>query len=187
VPSAIETLRLETPRLVLRPPRLEDLDAWAGMMADPEVAPFVGGVMPRSMAWRTIVLMIGAWHAQGFAMFSVIEKSTGEWIGRVGPWMPDGWPGSEIGWALRRDRWGRGLATEAAAATIDWVFAARDWVEIIHCIAPDNLASQGVARRLGSRYRGPGRLPPPLEHENVAIWGQTRDEWLARPRASSVD
>jgi RimJ/RimL family protein N-acetyltransferase len=182
VSSAVDTLRLETPRLVLRAPRLEDLDAWAEMMADTEAARFIGGVMPRPMTWRSIMVMIGAWHAQGFAMFSVIEKSTGHWIGRVGPWMPEGWPGSEIGWGIRRDRWGRGLATEAAVATIDWAFDTLGWVEVIHCLAPDNIASQRVAERLGSRHRGPGRLPPPFEHEEVEVWGQGRHEWYARRR-----
>jgi len=56
--------------------------------------------------------------------------------------MPEGWPGSEIGWAIRRDRWGHGLATEAAAATIDWAFDTLGWAEIIHLIAPDNIASR---------------------------------------------
>ena len=63
--------------------------------------------------------MISAWHENGFAMFSVIERATGRWIGRVGPWMPEGWPSSEIGWAVIREYWGRGFATEEAAASID--------------------------------------------------------------------
>jgi hypothetical protein len=45
------------------------------------------------------MVMIGAWPAHGFAMFSVIEKESGRRIGRLGPWQPDGWPGHKIGWA----------------------------------------------------------------------------------------
>ena len=75
--STIKDLQLETPRLLLRPPRLEDLDPWAAMMADPETARFIGGMQPRAMTWRGLMTMIGAWHAHGFAMFSVIEKTTG--------------------------------------------------------------------------------------------------------------
>jgi RimJ/RimL family protein N-acetyltransferase len=184
VESTITDLRLETPRLLLRPPRLEDLDPWAAMMADAEAARFIGGIQPRAMTWRGLMTMIGAWHAQGFAMFSVIEKTTGRWIGRVGPWMPEGWSGSEIGWAIIRECWGRGYATEAAIASADWAFDVLGWTEIIHSIAPDNIASQQVARRLGSRDRGPGRLPPPYEHDPVNIWGQTRDEWRSRRPAT---
>jgi RimJ/RimL family protein N-acetyltransferase len=187
IESAIKDLRLETPRLVLRPPRYEDLDPWAAMMADPETARFIGGTQPRALTWRGLMTMIGAWHAQGFAMFSVIEKSSGRWVGRVGPWMPEGWPGSEIGWAIIRECWGRGFATEAAIATADWAFDVLGWTEIIHSIAPDNIASQQVARRLGSRDRGPGQLPPSYERDPVDIWGQTREEWRShRPATEST-
>ena len=180
-PSAgLHGLQLETPRLLLRPPHLDDLDAWAEMMMDPEAARFIGGTMPRALSWRGIMTMIGSWHANGFAMFSVIEKSTGRWVGRLGPWQPEGWPGPEIGWAIVRDCWGRGYAPEGAVAATNWAFDTLGWTEIIHSIAPDNLPSQQVARKLGSRNRGPGKLPPPFESDVVDIWGQTRAEWRAR-------
>lgn len=177
----VDAIQLETPRLLLRPPRARDFDEWAALMADPEAARFLGGSQPRAIAWRAFMSMAGAWYLQGFAMFSVIEKATGRWIGRLGPWQPDGWPGTEVGWGLVRDYWGRGYATEGAAASIDWAFSNLGWTEVIHCIAPDNLASQSVARRLGSRNRGRGRLPPPYEEAHIDIWGQTRAEWRARP------
>ena len=177
---AFDDLQLDTPRLILRPPRLEDLDALAGMMTDEQTARFIGGVLPRSLCWRQLMTMIGAWHAQGFAMFSVIEKETGRWIGRLGPWQPEGWPGREIGWAIVRDRWGRGYAVEGAIATTNWAFDTLGWPDVIHSIAPENLPSQRVARKLGSQNLGPGRLPPPFEHDRVDLWGQTRDEWCAR-------
>jgi RimJ/RimL family protein N-acetyltransferase len=78
-----------------------------------------------------------------------------------------------------RECWGRGYATEGAAAAIDWAFDNLGWTEVIHTISPDNLASQGVARRLGSRNGGPGRLPPPFEEQPVDVWGQTHEEWRA--------
>ena len=95
-----DDLRIETSRLILRPPRAEDLDGWSGMMLDDATTRFIGGIMPRAVCWRQLMTMIGAWHAHRFAMFSVIEKSSGRWVGRVGPWRPEGWPGNEIGWAL---------------------------------------------------------------------------------------
>jgi hypothetical protein len=104
---SLDTLQVETDRLVLRLPRAEDLDPWADMMADSEVARFIGGVTARTVSWRALMMMIGAWHAHGFAMFSVVEKSTGRWVGRLGPWMPEGWPDTEVGWAIVRDCWPR--------------------------------------------------------------------------------
>ena len=174
----IHTLRLETPRLILRPPGLADFEAWAALMSDPQAAHFIGGPSPRSVTWRGLMTMVGAWHAHGFAMFSVIEKSSGRWVGRLGPWMPDGWPGPEIGWAIVRECWGRGYAPEGAAAATDWAFDHLGWPRIIHSIAPDNLASQAVARKLGSRNLGPGRLPAPFDQTEIDIWGQTREEWI---------
>lgn len=179
----LATLRLETSRLLLRPTQREDFEPWAAFMADPESARFVGGVQPRAVAWRGLLTMAGAWAIQGYAMFSVIEKSSGRWIGRIGPWQPEGWPGSEIGWGIVRDRCGLGYATEAAAATMDWAFDVLGWTEVIHTIDVDNIASQAVARKLGAHNRGRGQLPPPYEAVVIDVWGQTKAEWRAR-RAS---
>lgn len=180
--TALDSLEIETPRLILRVPRLEDLDAFAAMMADEESARFIGGPAPREVTWRSLMSLIGAWHATGVSMFSVIEKATGRWVGRLGPWMPEGWPGPEVGWAIARASWGRGYAPEGAAAAMDFAFDRLGWTEIIHSIDPANAASQQVARKLGARNRGPGRLPPPFEHAPVDIWGQTRAEWDAAKR-----
>lgn len=180
----LEGLRLETPRLVLRPPLLEDFEAYAAFMADEETARFIGGTQARSTAWRSFMTLAGAWTLQGFAMFSVIEKSSGRWIGRVGPWMPADWPGREVGWGILREHCGRGFATEAAAASTDWAFATLGWDDMIHVIDPDNTASQSVARKLGAQNRGRGKLPPPYASSVVDIWGQTREQWLDRRRAT---
>jgi len=171
---------LETERLVLRPPQIDDFDGYAELFGDEEATRHIGGQMPRAAAWRKFLQMPGAWALQGFGMFSVIDKTNGEWIGQMGPWQPEGWPGTEVGWAFRRSAWGRGYATEAAIAAIDWAFDRLGWEDMIHSIDTDNLASQALARRLGSRNRGPGRLPPPFEQVEIEIWGQSRDEWRAK-------
>jgi RimJ/RimL family protein N-acetyltransferase len=151
-------------------------------MAD-DASRFVGGPQLRPVAWRGFISVAGAWVIQGFSMFSLIEKSSGRWIGRAGPWVPEGWPGPEIGWSLIPETWGKGYATEAAAATMDWAFDHLGWTDVIHTIAPDNIASQKVAQRLGSTNRGPGKMPAPYEELPVDVWGQTREQWRARQRA----
>jgi RimJ/RimL family protein N-acetyltransferase len=172
--------QLYTARLLLRPLCIGDFEPWAQMMSDDEAARFIGGRQVRAVAWRGFMTMAGAWDLQGFAMFSVIERATGRWVGRLGPWQPDGWPGPEIGWAIVRDCWGRGYATEGAAAAMDWVFDVLGWQQVIHTIAPDNIASQVVARKLGSSNLGPGTLPAPFEGMRVDIWGQSRAQWQQR-------
>jgi RimJ/RimL family protein N-acetyltransferase len=175
-----QDIRIETERLILRPTRPEDFDGWAAFMANPESSRHIGGPQSRELAWHGFVAMAGAWAMQGYGMFSVIEKASGCWIGRLGPWQPLGWPGTEVGWGLRQEAWGRGYATEGASAAIDWAFAHLGWREVVHTIAPDNHASQAVARRLGSALRGPGRLPEPFQDEAVEIWGQSREAWARR-------
>jgi RimJ/RimL family protein N-acetyltransferase len=170
---------LETERLILRPTRPEDFEPLAAFMAD-DATRFIGGPMARSAAWRGFLMIAGSWTITGYGMFSLIEKSTGDWVGRAGPWVPMDWPGTEVGWGLARSAWGKGYAVEAAVAAIDWAFDHLDWTEVIHCIDPDNLASQKVATRLGSVNRGPGQLPSPLEDAPIEIWGQTREEWRTR-------
>lgn len=173
---------VETERLILRPPALEDFEGWCEMMADAETARFIGGVQAPSQVWRSMMSMAGSWALHGWAMFSVIEKDSGKWIGRLGPWTPHGWPGTEVGWGLSKAATGKGYATEGATAAIDWAFDNLGWTEVIHCIDPDNVGSRRVAERLGSYNRGPGRMPEPFHEMPVDIWGQTREEWRARKR-----
>jgi len=172
--------QIETERLILRPTRLEDFEGWAAQVADVQTMRFIGGRQSRPAAWRGFLTMAGAWRVQGFGMFSVLEKDTGQWVGRVGPWCPEGWPGNEIGWAINRDRWGRGYATEAATASIDWAVAHLGWSGFIHCIAPENFASQRVASKLGARNCGRVILPEPYEDAVVDLWRQDRMQWQAR-------
>jgi len=172
---------IETERLILRPPAAEDYEPWLAFLADAEVQHFLGGVQPRPAAWRGFCVMAGAWTVFGFAMFSIIEKASGRWVGRLGPWYPEGWPGPEVGWGLAREAWGKGYATEGAAASIDWAFANLGWTEVIHCIDPKNANSQNVAKRLGSRYLREDEMPPPIS-KRTQIWGQSKAEWFARKK-----
>jgi RimJ/RimL family protein N-acetyltransferase len=171
---------LETHRLILRAPVAADFEAWAAFSADPEVMRHLGGVQSRAVAWRSLCAVTGAWTVRGYSMFSVVEKASGRWIGRLGPWRPEGWPGTEVGWGLVRDAWGQGYATEGAAAAMDYAFDLLGWSEAVHTIEPGNAASQAVARRLGSTLKGPCALPPPFDHVKTELWSQTRAEWLAR-------
>jgi RimJ/RimL family protein N-acetyltransferase len=178
--------KLETDRLILRPPIAEDFEAWAAFAADEETMRHLGGVQPRSVAWRGICSVTGAWTIRGHSMFSAIEKATGRWVGRLGPWEPEGWPGAEVGWGVVRDCWGRGYASEGAAAAIDYVFDVLGWDQVIHCIEPENLNSQKVAKRLGSAWLREDWLPAPYDDHPVGIWGQSRAQWKARRASAAI-
>jgi RimJ/RimL family protein N-acetyltransferase len=170
---------LETARLILRPPEVQDFEPWAAMMQDEETARFIGGLQPPAMAWRAMRAMAGCWALDGFGMFSVIEKETGRWLGRLGPWKPHLWPAGEVGYGLVKEATGKGYATEGARAAGDWAISHLGWTHVFHCIHPRNVASQKVAARLGARNQGPAQLPAPYEGDPIDLWGQSAAEWRA--------
>ena len=174
---------LETARLTLRLPQASDLDGWAAMNADAETMRFIGGKATRAETWRQLCTMRGSWDIKGFAMFSVIERETGAWVGRIGPWEPEGWPGKEVGWGIAPQFAGKGYAYEAAVASMDYAFDVLGWETAIHTIDPENARSIALAVRLGSTNGGPTRLPEPHKNSRVEAWGQTAAQWRASRNA----
>ncbi len=152
----------------------------AAFHADPETMRFLGGVQGRAEAWRSLCAMAGAWTIRGFAMFSMIRRDTGEWIGRTGPWHPDGWPAHEIGWGIVAEHTGKGYAQEAATASMNYVFDVLGWDSVIHIIDPENAPSIALATRMGSAKQGPTQMPPPFHTFKVDAYGQSKKEWQAR-------
>jgi RimJ/RimL family protein N-acetyltransferase len=153
-----------------------DIDAYAEMCADPEVMRFLAGgkVMNRNEAWRSMAAVCGHWHLRGYGMWAVVEKATNRMVGRVGCHNPEGWPGIEVGWTLRREFWGRGYATEAARAAFDWAFANLSLAHLISLITPDNVRSKAVAARLGESVEGHTRV----NDTDVVIYGMSRERWM---------
>jgi RimJ/RimL family protein N-acetyltransferase len=166
--------QLETARLILRPPAEEDLDGWAGLDADPRAIQFIGGLRTRNQAWTDMATAAGMWSLRGCGLFSVVEKDTGRWVGRVGPWLPEGAIGTEVGWAISPTSWGKGYATEAARAAVGWAFDHLGWTDVIHCIDAPNTASVVVAERLGSVWL---RADCEADGKEVQIYGQSREAW----------
>ena len=164
---------VDTPRLVLRPPQSSDAGALLEIHEDPEVAKYVrpgpasGGL---TLAWRNIATMVGHWHLRGYGQWTVIEKATGLVVGRVGLWDPEGGPGIDLGWIIRRARWGNGFATEAARAALDWTWENVRTDHIISIIQPDNGRSIRVAEKIGETFEGTGLM----NGTDVVIYGVWR-------------
>jgi RimJ/RimL family protein N-acetyltransferase len=151
---------LVSERVLLRMFRESDLDAYAEMCADPEVMRYLGdgATLTRAESWRNMAVVMGHWQLRGFGLWAVEERETGFLVGRVGCWRPEGWPGFEIGWTLRRAFWGRGYATEAARMALHQAFATLDQTHVISLIQPRNAPSIRVARRIGMRRERTGEV-----------------------------
>jgi len=174
---------IETERLKLRPWCDADVAPNTAMLADPLSGRFITAdgkpVTDAFVGWRNAAIMAGHWALHGFGMFVVEEKQSGRFVGRVGPWLPRGWPGFEVGWGIASEFRGKGYAVEAARAAIDWSFASFELDRIIHCIDCENTASQGVARRLGAEQQ---RQIDLFGHA-ADVWVTTRDRWTAQLNA----
>jgi RimJ/RimL family protein N-acetyltransferase len=173
--------RLETDRLVLRAPGAQDFDAFAAMMADPDVARYIAPApMTRPDAWRAFSSSIGHWYLRGYGTWTVERKTDGAFLGRVGMINPEGWNGLEVGWTLDKQHWGQGYATEAAAAAMRYAFLTQPLDRLISNIDPDNVASQSVARRLGETKGERSFLTISGKDYPVDVWFITRETWRAR-------
>lgn len=145
-------VRLQTDRLILRPPNPADFDAFFDMHNDPEVLQYLPVTAPpgdRGVAWRTFALLLGHWQMRGWGQWVVCDRQSDEIVGRVGLWYPEGWPAIEVGWVIRRSSWGRGFATEAAQAAVQYGFEVVGTDHLISIIRHDNTRSIRIAEKLG--------------------------------------
>jgi RimJ/RimL family protein N-acetyltransferase len=158
-------MRLETERLVLRVPRLDDAEAYLAHWQDADAVKYVGGTKTREEVDTMIERLLRHWEWYGVGEYTVERKDDGEVLGRVGLqlWDPHDWTNgkrvrldgeveTELGWKLGRDHWGRGYATEAAAACRDWARGDLGVKRLISLIAFENAASVRVAEKIGETF-----------------------------------
>jgi RimJ/RimL family protein N-acetyltransferase len=145
---------VSTERLLLRPFDASDLDSFANMNADPEVVAFLGNGQPvdRNESWKILAWLLGHWQLRGFGSWAVEERETKRFVGRIGLFYPEGWPGIEISYVLARSVWGKGYATEGARASMNYAFEKFKIPRVISLIHPANLSSIKVAEKLGELF-----------------------------------
>jgi ribosomal-protein-alanine N-acetyltransferase len=171
---------LVTERLILRPFEEPDLDDYLEILRRPEVraALHIPDDISRGDAWLGMAQWRGQWELRGSGQWALEERSTGLLVGRAGLHRPErrDWPGLEVGWVLHPDRWGKGYATEAGAASIAYAFEVMGADDVFSVILPDNVGSQAVAVRLGLTLIEERVLSnfPGAPH---GIWRLGRDQW----------
>ena len=166
---------LETDRLILRPVDPEaDFEAWADCFSDKETMRGLGGGpgMSRAQAWRHMATVIGHQSIHGYSFYSVIEKSSGRWAGRVGHWYPVGWPDREIGWTIYKPFRRKGYAKEAALACRDYAFDTLGWSRAVHTISMGNAASIKTAEAIGSKLLYSVDRIPAISEDPHFVYGQ---------------
>ncbi|MDY6896496.1 MAG: GNAT family N-acetyltransferase [Cyanobacteriota bacterium] len=175
---------IRTQRLILREFRESDLDAYAQMCADEEVMRYIGSgkVLSRAESWRSMASIIGHWYFRGYGLWAVEEHKSGEMIGRIGCWKPEGWIGLEIGWSLRRAFWGNGFATEAGKASTDFAFTKLQQSHVISLISPDNKASIKVAIKLGEQLE----RETEILGNKALVYGISCEEWKNNNSLGSI-
>ena len=174
-------MRLETERLVLREPRLEDARAFDEFWQDEEASRFVGGVKSPQEVDEMMKRSIRHWEWFGIGNFTVERSEDGAVLGRVGflVWNPQTWENghrvqggepreTELGWKLDRRAWGNGYASEAAIACRDWGLGALGLTRLISLIALENTASIRVAVRIGESFERELE-PSPFRHP-AGMW-----------------
>ncbi|MEM9425232.1 MAG: GNAT family N-acetyltransferase [Pseudomonadota bacterium] len=145
--------RIETERLCLRLPRMDDLEAHAEFRAS-ERSKGVGGPFDYASSFQHLAGIIGQWHLRGYGRWMVADKVTDEPYGIVGVYHPEDWPEPEIGWSIYGNAEGRGIAYEAALATRDFVYRTLGWTRIVSMVMDDNVRSIRLAQRMGCTQTG---------------------------------
>jgi RimJ/RimL family protein N-acetyltransferase len=158
-------MNLETERLLLRRWEPDDLKPFAAINADPEVMEHLLPRLSRAETATMIEAFDERFERDGFGFWALELREEGELIGftglrRVPEAMPFA-PAVEVGWRLARSRWGAGLASEAARASIDWGFRELDLDEIVAYTTPGNVRSWSLMERLGMTRDPDGDFPHP--------------------------
>lgn len=151
-------LSINTDRLLLRRWRDEDVEPFAAMCSDPEVMRYIGSgaTRTRAQAQTSIQAYECEWEKNGFGLFAVELLEDGRFLGFTGlaepSFLPEIMPAVEIGWRLARQNWGKGYASEAAQAALNFGLENLGLSEIVGIHQTENRASGRIMEKLGMHF-----------------------------------
>jgi ribosomal-protein-alanine N-acetyltransferase len=130
-----------------------DLEDLCRLTSDPEVMRFLGkGVRTRAETESALVAAIEHWERHDFGIWIVEDLCDGDFMGRCGLRYFQGTPEVELSYSYGKPAWGRGVASEAAAASVQFGFEKLHLDRIIAIAMPENIGSRRVMEKLGMRY-----------------------------------
>ena len=185
----------QTERLILRDWEDADEDRFYAVMNRPAVMKHLGGVQTREEWGAAFDRIRGYTQEFGHTFWIVEDRSTRRLLGFCGlkrvnaPGAGDLAGTPEIGWRLRQSAWGKGIAKEAAIASLDLGFSRFGYDQVIAMTIPPNVASEGLMKRLGMRRRedldftderfGPEVNPQIVYRMHTADWPAARRNALS--------
>lgn len=147
---------IETPRLILRDWRDDDVEAWVAINADPRVTEFFPKTYTRDVSEASAAAIRAQLKRDGFGWWALELRGGPSFVGSIAlqavPFQAPFTPANEIGWRLGFEYWGHGYATEGARAALDFAFEELHWPEVVAFTAASNLRSQRVMERLGMTH-----------------------------------
>jgi ribosomal-protein-alanine N-acetyltransferase len=148
--------QLETERLLLTRLRIDDLEWLVTMRGDPDVMRYIGGegAVSREKTVERVDRYLKCWEEHGLGMFGIRFRGEAEAVGWAGLQPLEQTGEIEVGYAFGKPAWGRGLATEAARAAVEWGFGEHGLERIVAVASPENSASRHVMAKLGMTYEG---------------------------------
>lgn len=146
-----------TPRLIARHINADDLEAMFDVYSDADAMRWVDDGQPITLAEckQWIEVTSQNYLTRGYGMTALVERETEKTIGFCGLVHPNGQPEAEIKYALLQAYWGRGFATEAVCAMLQYGAHHFNLHQVIATIAPENLASQHVVMKAGMQLATP--------------------------------
>ena len=171
----------ETERLILRPLDKRDVDAIYRMRGDADVMRFIREPQNRRESADWVELVSSRWANERIGFCAMLEKSSGGFVGWCGIWRLKETGELEIGYAVAKEFWGKGLAAEAALAFLDYAFDELNQEKIVAVARPENAASRRVMEKLGMSFVGTGTF-----YEQTLVQYAITKEEHARNRKTSV-
>jgi RimJ/RimL family protein N-acetyltransferase len=146
---------VETARLKLYPVSARWDDDLFRLFNEPEVADwlFLTGPPTRAQLEARTKIHEQIWAERGYGMFAVVEKASNRFVARVGAMTTLETGRIEIAWSTTREAWGKGYASEAAGASVDFTFVHSNLAALDCYLRPDNTASRRVAEKVGFSYQ----------------------------------
>lgn len=143
---------IETPRLRFRKFLPDDIDWLFELLSDAEVNRYFGGPQPRTGIEGYLKWYLYCYQNYGFGYCVMTRKDTNEDIGMAGLQPLENTGEIEVGYAMEKDHWGRGFATESCMAWLDYGFNELDLLRIVAVASPENTPSQHVMKKCGMAY-----------------------------------